>query len=186
MPGVGVTDSARIFELVGASRSSVAASVLVQLLSAVLYVPALLGIATDAHFGAAKGVRGAAGLLLVGAMGSAADAVLHLLGFAMTAPGVDRDAAIPVMQFMQVPGLAALAPLIAAFFAGGAWLSVAFARAGVVTAANPWLYATAAGIAVAGGLVASAGFATSRAVGLAFLAAVSAAQAWLGVALARR
>ena len=186
MPGVGVTDAGRIFELVGENRPAVAASVLLQLLSAVLYVPALLGIASDARLGAARGVRGGAGVLLAGAMGSAADAVLHLLAFAMTAPGVDRAASIPVMQFMQGPGLALLLPLIAAFFAGGAWLSIAVARAGAVSRANPWLHAAALGVAVAGGACARAGLVSARGVGLAFLLAVATAQAWLGIALQRR
>ena len=44
MPGVGVTDAAQIFQLVSARRSLVAISVVVQLVSAVLYVPALLAL----------------------------------------------------------------------------------------------------------------------------------------------
>jgi hypothetical protein len=42
-------------------------------------------------------------LLLLGAMGSAADAVLHLLAYAMTAPGLDRGPLLEVMAFMQGP-----------------------------------------------------------------------------------
>jgi hypothetical protein len=44
------------------------------------------------------------------------------------------------MAFMQGPGLLLLAPLIASFFLGGAWLSRAFARAGVVSRWNARLY----------------------------------------------
>jgi len=182
MPGVGVTDAARIFELVGANRSHVLASVVLQLVSAALYVLALVGVAASPL----ASVRRAAGVLMQGALGSAADAVLHLLAYAMTAPGLDPTSLAPVMQFMQGPGLGLLLPFVAAFFAGGAWLSIALARAGVVSRANPWLHAVALAVAIAGGmLVRTTGVASGRSVGLAALALVAAAQAWLGLALRR-
>jgi len=182
MPGVGVTDAARIFELVGASRAQVLASVVLQLVSAALYVPALVGAAASLR----ASVRRAAGVLLLGAMGSAADAVLHLLAYAMTAPGLERTSLVPVMQFMQGPGLGLLLPFVAAFFAGGAWLSIALARAGVVSRANPWLHAAALAVAIAGGaLVRTFGITLGRSVGLAALALVAGAQAWVGLALRR-
>ena len=106
-------------------------------------------------------------LLLIGAMGSAADAVLHLLAVEMVAPGIDREAMIPVMERMQGPNLALLGPLIAAFFAGSVVLSIGFARAGLVSRWNPWLFALALPALALGG-------------GLALLACVSASQAWLG------
>ena len=101
MPGVGVTDAERILELVGSRRSAVLASVIVQLVSALLYSPALVGMVADARLGADPGVRRGAALLLAGAMGSAADAVLHLLAYAMTLPGQDAGALAAVMRFMQ-------------------------------------------------------------------------------------
>lgn len=186
MPGVGVTDTLRIFELVGAQRSQVAASVVLQLASAVLYAPALLGTVAEPELGQRSDVRRGAALLLVGAMGSAADAVLHLLAYAMTQPDLDAAALVPVMQFMQGPGLALLAPLLLAFFAGGAMLSIALVRAGVVPRENAWLHAVALGIALLGGAAARAGVVAPRAVGLVVLLVVSAAQAWLGLALAER
>jgi hypothetical protein len=80
-------------------------------------------------------------------MGSAADAVLHLLAYAMTAPGLDTGSLLRVMAFMQGPGLLLLAPLILCFFVGGAWLSVALARAGIVPRWNPLLHGAAVGVA---------------------------------------
>jgi hypothetical protein len=154
--------------------------VIVQLVSAVLYVPAMLGVAADARFG-----RGVAGVLLVGALGSAADAVLHLLAFAMTAPGIDSAAMIPVMQFMQGPGLALLAPLILGFFAGGVWLSIAATRKGVVPRWNPWLHAIAVVAAIAGRLLSTAGLVSPRPAGLTVLAIFAAAQAHVGLGLLR-
>jgi hypothetical protein len=76
-------------------------SVVVQLVSAVLYVPALLGLLARTRLGRIRGVRWGAALLLIGAMGSAADAVLHLLAYAMTAPNLDRATLVTVMTFMQ-------------------------------------------------------------------------------------
>src|SRR5690242_8405596 len=79
MPGVGVTDAAQIFDLVGHKRSSVMVSVVTQLLSSALYVPALLGVTRAMSLTHGSAVRWGAGFLLLGAMGSAMDAVFHLL-----------------------------------------------------------------------------------------------------------
>jgi hypothetical protein len=181
MPGVGVTDAAQIFALVGAQRSAVLWSAALQLLSAVLYVPALLGL-SGAGF-SSRGIRWGAGILLLGAMGSAADAVFHVLAYAMTAPGLDPAPLLSVMRFMQGPALLMIAPMILAFFVGSIWLSVALARAGVVARWHPWLYALAPVVIAAGGMLASSGVIAPRFVGLSLLAVFSAAQvhAALGV-----
>ena len=186
MPGVGVTDAAQIFALVASQRSLVAISVVLQLLSAVLYVPALLGMVSEAALVRIPAVRWGAGLLLVGAMGSAADAVLHLLAYAMTAPGLDLATLIRVMAFMQGPGLWLLAPLILCFFLGGGVLSYAFAKAQFVSRWNLRLHGIAIGVAIIGGLLAAKGFVPARAVGLLTLGIISAAQVWLGAAQRER
>lgn len=183
MPGVGVTDAAQILALVGPRRGAVATSAAVQLLSAVLYVPALLGVGAHSTLGVRPGVRWGAGVLLVGAMGSAADAVFHLLAYAMTAPGLDPEALVPVMSFMQGLGLLMIAPLILAFFVGSVWLSMALTHAGVVPGWHPWLYALALGVVAGGGGLAAAGVITPRTVGLSMLAVISAAQCHLGLGL---
>jgi hypothetical protein len=182
MPGVGVTDAREIFALVGADRGWVAASVVLQLVSAALYAPALVDLVSSGA-GSRRGVRTGAALLLVGAMASAADAMLHLLAYAMTGPGLDERTLIAVMGFMQGPGLVLLAPLLLAFFAGGAVLSAALARAGVVPRWNPRLHALASAVAAVGGLAASLDVVPARLVGLATLGLVSAAQAGIGLAL---
>ena len=183
MPGVGVTDPREIFALVSTQREWVAASVVVQLVSAALYAPALIGIVGDGVHRDVKAVRWAVVLLLVGAMGSAADAVLHLLAYAMTAPGVERESLVAVMAFMQGPGLVLLAPMILSFFIGGAGLSFALARRDVVSRWNPRLHGAAVAVAVIGGAMASAGLMPARVVGLAALGLVSAAQIGIGMAL---
>jgi hypothetical protein len=186
MPGVGVTDAKQIFELVSSHRELVATSVVVQLISAVLYIPAMMGIARDSELGRTRLVQWGAGLLFAGAMGSAADAVLHLLAYAMTTPGLERGSLMPVMAFMQGPGLALLAPLLLSFFAGGAVLSVALVRVGAVSRWNAGLHFIAVAVAAIGGWLASGQLMSPRLVGLTVLAFVSAAQAWVGIAMWKR
>jgi hypothetical protein len=93
MPGVGITDAEQILGLVARHRSQVG--------------------------GSDRSVCWAAILLLIGAMGSAADAVFHLLAYAMTAPDLDPTGHLPLMAYVQGPGLRFILPLIAAFFARG-------------------------------------------------------------------
>ena len=182
MPGVGVTDAAQIFELVGHKRSSVMLSVVTQLLSAALYVPALLRI-NRAMGSCDSGVRWGACLLLLGAMGAAIDAVFHLLAYAMTMPGLDRRSLLPVMEFMQGPGLRLVAPFIISFFLGGIFLSISLAKKRTVSISSGYFYVAALGFAVAGSAATSGGIISSRAVGLSVLGAVSMAQALLGLEL---
>jgi hypothetical protein len=185
MPGVGITDAELILGLVAQHRSQVALSVVLQLVSAAAYAPAMIGLVTHATLGADRHVRIAAVLLLVGAMGSAADAVFHLFAYAMTSPDLDPTGFLPLMQFVQGPGLRFVLPLIAAFFVGSVWLSVACARLGIVPRANPMLFPLALVVAIVGALAAPAVGVPARIVGLVFLGMVSAAQAWIGVRLFR-
>ena len=186
MPGVGVTDPQQIFELVSSRRALVISSVVVQLASAALYVPAMVGLIADGVLGRLAAIRWSAGLLLAGAMGSAADAVLHLLAYAMTAPGLVPELFIPVMAYLQGPGLILLGPFIASFFVGGAALSIGLARQGIVPVSNPSLHGLSLMVAVFGGTAAAAGFVPARLVGLTALALVSAAQAQAGLGLWKR
>ena len=185
MPGVGLTDAQRILDLVGEQRGRVGLSVTLQLLSAACYAPALAGIAAEPGLGSDRHVLCAAILLLVGAMGSAADAVFNLLAHAMTSPGLDRTAVVPLMQVVQGPGLRFILPLVAAFFVGSVWLSVALARRRIVSLWNPALYVLALGGGIAGGLLAPRAGLAPRTVGLAVLAVIAGAQGWAGVAVAR-
>lgn len=183
MPGVGVTDARQIFALVTTQRSLVMASVVIQLISAVLYVPALLGVVSDKKLGGVPTVQRWSGVLLVGVIGSAADAVLHLLAFAMTEPGLEIETLVRVMSFMQGPGLLLLAPLILCFFIGVGGLSLAFANARIMSPWNFRLHLIAIVVAVIGGLLATKGLIPSRVVGLVALGIISAAQVWIGIAL---
>jgi hypothetical protein len=188
MPGVGIVDPAHIFAIVATRRGLVLASVVLQLISAAAYAPALVGLIADVRFGGQRSIRVGAALLAMGAMGSAADAVLHLLAFAMTAPGRDPLAQIPVMAFMQGPGLVLLAPMLLAFFAGGACLSVALARIGVVSRWNVRAHPAALAAALSGLALAGLGAPAfvARLFGLAALGLVGAAHAGIGWALRGR
>jgi hypothetical protein len=185
MPGVGVTDAAQIFDLVGRNRSSVMLSVVSQLLSAGLYVPALLGICAAVNHTPDSKVRWGVGFLLLGAMGSAIDSVFHLLAYAMTMPGLERASLLQVMAFMQGPGLRLVAPFIASFFVGSIWLSVTLSSRRTVSKASMYVYLIALGIALAGAAAVSGGLISSRSVGLLVLGAISMAQTTLGLELFR-
>ena len=186
MPGVGITDAGQILDLVGQHTGRVRASVAAQLLSAACYSPALVGIVATRRLRRERAIRAGAILLAIGAMGSAADAVFHLLAVEMVGPGIDRSAVLPVMVRMQGAGLLFIAPLILAFFLGSGVLALGFARAGVVPRANPFLWVLAVALAVIGGSLAAGHAGAAHAVGLGVLGLVSASQAWLGVALWRR
>jgi len=185
MPGVGITDAARILELVAKHPERVRASVVVQLVSAACYAPALVGIVATRRLRRERSVRLGAILLLIGAMGSAADAIFHLLAVAMVAPGSDVKAMLPVMEQMQGPGLRFIAPMLLAFFVGSGVLAHGFARAGFVSRVNPVLLGLAFALAAVGGPLATGQPGAARAVGLGVLGLVSLQQAWLGVALWR-
>jgi hypothetical protein len=184
MPGVGIVDPRHIFAIVAGQRGLVLLSVVLQLVSAAAYGPAVVGLVANSPLGGQRAVRIGATLLAIGAMGSAADAVLHLLAYAMTAPGLDPEAQVPVMAFMQGPGLRLVAPLLLAFFAGGAWLSVALGRAGLVSRWNVRAHPAALVVALIGLALAGGGAPplAPRVFGLAALGLVSAAQAGIGVA----
>ena len=186
MPGVGITDAGRILDLVGQHPVRVRASVALQLLSAACYAPALVGIVATRRLRRQRAIRAGAILLSIGAMGSAADAVFHLLAVEMAAHGIDRAAVVPVMARMQGGGLLFIAPMILAFFVGSGVLALGFTRAGVVPRANPLLVLLAVALAAVGGSLAAGNAGAARAVGLAVLGLVSASQAWLAVAIVRR
>src|SRR5262245_5057549 len=152
VPVAGITDTREIFRVVSDARGEMLAAAILQLLAAVLYVPAMVGIIRE---GGAAFWRPAA-IVIVGTLGLATDAIDHILAYAMTAPGVDQEAQVETMQFMQGPALMLIAPLIAAFFVGAGWLSVAYAKAGAISNWNPRLYLIALVVGGVGAVVAAA------------------------------
>ena len=88
-------------------------------------------------------------------MGSAIDAIFHLLAYAMTVPDLERGALLKVTTFMQGPRLRLVAPFIVSFFLGGVFLSVALTRKRTVSKASVYFYLMAVGIGLSGGAAAA-------------------------------
>jgi hypothetical protein len=184
MPGVGVTDTATILATVGRQRPMVLASVLLQLASAVAYAPGIVTLLVAPPSPTSRGIRTGCALLLVGAMGSAADAIFHLVAYEMTAPGIPPEAVAPVMRKLQGPDLGLLLPFVVAFFAGHAILVPAL-RTRVPRARHATFVLLAAPvILVAGVPMVRLGLVPGRIVGLGFLAAVAGSLATIGASLA--
>ena len=183
MPGVGVTDARQILERVALQRDAVWLSTALQLVSAACFAPAVVALGRIGRERGRRAIVWGAVLLAIGAMGSAADAIFHLLAYYMTAPGTDLDAMLPLMAHMQGPGLALLAPMLLAFFVGAALLAVGCWRAGMVGGRNPLLHAAALAVAFAAPLVVRVDRSLARVVGLTVLFLVSASLAGIGRAL---
>lgn len=184
MPGVGVTDTRQILERVALQRDAVWLSVVLQLVSAACFAPPLVALGRLGHVRGSSVLRRGVVLLAIGAMGSAADAIYHLLAYYMTAPGMQQDALVPLMEKMQGPGLAVLAPMIVAFFVGAVLVAGGAAAAGLVSWRNPWLHALAVGVALSAPLWVRGNPSAARAVGLTVLALVSASLAGVGLGMA--
>ena len=121
----------------------------------------------------------------IGATGFAADAIYHLLAAEMVAPGVAREAMLPVMERFQSADLAFIVPQLLALVVGVGWLALLAARAGAASRWTPRLLALALLVAVAGGAAARAFGGGRRAVALGALALFSLAIAELGRGAAR-
>jgi hypothetical protein len=186
MPGVGITDTAQIFALVAAHRESVYLSAALQLVSAAAYAPGLAGVLASEWARGSAAVRLGCVLLLVGAMGSAADAIFHLVAYEMTAPGVPAEAMAPVMMRLQGPDLALLLPFVVAFFAGHAALVSALRRKSTPARFGFACLLAAPGIVAAGAAAARGGLLAPRSVGLAALGALAASLAAVGASLLAR
>lgn len=185
MPLPGTTDAAFILEQVALTPGSVFASVAVQLVSSALLVPGVLGIVQATPLRESTGAFLAASLVGIGATGFAADAIYHLLAAEMVAPGVAREAMLPVMERFQSADLAFILPQLLALVVGVAWLALLAARAGAASRWTPRLLAVALLVAVAGGAAARAFGGGRRAVALGALALFSLAIAELGRGAAR-
>lgn len=172
MPGVGITDTQTIFALVGQHRPQVMLSVGVQLLSAALYVLGVVGLLASARCVTSRALRWGCGLLAVGALGSAADAIFHLVAYEMTAPGIRREAMVPVMQMLQGPDLKLLAPMILSFFA--AHVVIAWSARAHGPGKASWLMVLSVPLVVVlGNLARRADLLSGRSLGLTALALVS-------------
>jgi hypothetical protein len=154
MPDAATNDAAHILTAVTSARGSVHASATLQLAGAALIVA---GLAAEA--GEGRRARAGAVAMLVGCAGMAADAVYHQLAYEMTAPGVARDAVLPVMERMQTEALRPLIPLLLLFPLGAVVLGAQRRRRGV---GSPWT----ARLLIAPALIVPFGVAGRAALGL--------------------
>ncbi len=184
MPLPGTTDVAFILEQVGLTPDRVYWSVVIQLLSSALFVPALVGLCSVTPLRGSGHGFAAATLFGVGVTGLAADAIYHLVAYEMVLPGVSREAMVPVMTRLQGPDLVLVAPQLVALLGGGAYLAWSAARAGAARWA-PRLMALALAAAVAGGACVRVFGLERRFVAVTVLALWSLAVAELGAGLWR-
>lgn len=185
MPLPGTADPAFILEQVGLTPDRVYGSVVIQLISSALFVPALLGLVSTTPLRGSGHGFAAATLFGVGVTGLAADAIYHLVAYEMVLPGVTRDAMVPVMTRFQGPDLALVAPQLLALLLGAAYLAWSAARAGAASRGAPRLIGLALAIAIAGGASVRFLGVSRRAVAVTVLAAFSLGLAELGAGLSR-
>jgi hypothetical protein len=180
MPDAGTNDAAHILEVVREHRSSVFASVIVQIVSSIAFAPATLLI-VQLPFSSSRGrILAGATLLLIGAMGMCADAIFHLAAYYMTADGVAPDAVLRPMQLLQTEGIRVLVPLLLPFFIGAIVLALGLQRAGYVSRAPVMVFATAIAVAISGGVAAGVIGAGRHAVVLLFLGLFAVGLTWIG------
>lgn len=143
MPDQGTVDTLHILNIVKENREAVLASVVVQIISSILYLPALLGIAASIGTLSRATFWGIT-LLGIGAMGMCADAFFHLLAYFMTDSAIQLNSdVVRVMEFMQTKGILFLIPLLLPFFVGTLVLALGLYKQHVVSRA-PMLIALGA------------------------------------------
>ncbi len=124
MPDQGTADTLHILTIVKQNRSSVFYSVIIQIISSVMYIPALFLLSKLISQLKTITLTGMV-LLAIGAMGMCADAFFHLLAYFMTDNSINIQAdVVKVMGFMQTQGIIFLAPLLLPFFIGSLILSI--------------------------------------------------------------
>jgi hypothetical protein len=128
MPGVGITDAALILQLVSENRNQVLLSSVIQLLSSACFAPLPFALMAVMHRKNSTMLVAGTILLLIGAMGVAADAIFHLLAYEMVGPGTERPQMLLVMRRMQEVDLLWILPLIGAFFIGAVLLAIGLGR----------------------------------------------------------
>jgi hypothetical protein len=133
MPDPGTTNTVHILGLVKQSRSQVMCSVVIQIITCVLYIVALF-LVTQISFPIRKVSLLGICLIGVGILGLCSDAFFHLLAWFMTDDSVTTQKdVVRVMEFMQSDGLRFLIPLLLPFFIGGLILGVGLTQQKVIS-----------------------------------------------------
>ena len=152
MPDPGTTDTQYILSAVKEVRMSVLCSVIIQIISSVLYVIALFKLAQFIH-PLKKIILTGMVLFCIGAMGLCADAFFHLLAYFMTDSSVNiQQDVIRVMEFMQTAGVIFLIPLLLPLFIGSLVVAIGLQRRMMISKTATVLFITAFAIGIIGGI----------------------------------
>lgn len=186
MPDPGTTDANHILQIVKESRMNVLSSVIIQIISSVLYVIALFGLTRD--FLASKKIKLIGVILLgIGALGLCADAFFHLLAFFMTDNSVNiQKDVVRTMKFMQTTGVVFLLPLLLPLFIGSLVLSNGMKKQGMISKSATVIFIVAFSIAILGGISSNAFHFTIPGLSLIVLALFAAGQIVIGFELNKR
>jgi len=153
MPDPGTTDTSHILRMVKISRIPVLVSVIVQIISSVLYIVALFLLAGILPKQKTSTVAGLI-LLGIGAMGLCADAFFHLLAFFMTDNRISiQQDVVQVMIFMQTTGVVFLIPLLLPLFIGSLVLAIGMKKQSVVSEKPAFIFVLAFCVGIIGAIV---------------------------------
>lgn len=153
MPDQGTADTFHILTIVKESREAVFFSVMIQIISSVLYLAALFLLAQTTSPQRNITLTGFV-LLGIGAMGMCADAFFHLLAYFMTDPAVNiQEDVVMVMQFMQTQGIAFLLPLLLPFFIGSLVLAIGLHHQTVVSKIPQLIFIAAFLVGITGAVI---------------------------------
>ena len=148
MPDPGTTDTAHILDVVKQSRSDVINSVIIQIITSVIYIAALFML-TQISFQLNKLSLVGICLVGVGVLGLCSDAFFHLLAWFMTDDSVNTQKdVVRVMEFMQTDGVRFLIPILLPFFFGGLILAIGLKRQRLVSRLSAYVITLAFLVAV--------------------------------------
>jgi hypothetical protein len=152
MPDPGTTDTTHILSIVRQSRTAVMASIIVQIITSILYVIALF-LLTRTSFRQKRSTMTGIILLAVGVLGLCSDAFFHLLAYFMTDDSVTiQQDVVQVMDFMQTTGVAFLLPILLPFFIGSLVLAMGLNKQLLITRTSMLIIITSFSIGILGAL----------------------------------
>jgi len=155
MPDPGTTDTNHILTIVKQARLSVLCSVIIQIVSSVLYVVALFSLA-QLSFPQKKITLTGIALFGIGSMGLCADAFFHLLAYFMTDDSVNiQQDVVRVMNFMQTTGVVFLIPLLLPLFIGSLVLAIGLRKQAAISRTPTIIFITSFSIGIIGAIVAN-------------------------------
>jgi hypothetical protein len=183
MPDPGTTDTVHILKIIKEQRTSVLTSLIVQIISSILYIAALFFLLQNSFD---KKRINLTGIILtgVGAMGLCADAFFHLLAYYMTDNTVNiQQDVVRVMDFMQTEALIFLVPLLLPLFIGSLVLAINLAKKQIVSRTFALIIIAAFVIGILFAVAAKAGIYQAHIPVLGILAIFAAGQTFIGIEL---